>query len=164
MLAALFETRFAKYWANLLRFDFGVSLVTKQPVMTTLLGKLKYSLSLSVLSLILAYLIAIPLGIYMIACVWIFVGTLVGFNRVGRSATVGERLRPAAALLVQALPLMVAFFILFPRTTGPLPFPRPAVRFLYWPISTTDRLSSGARRWKPSSSSRSTLSPPPLSR
>jgi transglutaminase-like putative cysteine protease len=63
---------------------------------------------------------SIPLGIYMIACVWIFVGTLVGFNRVGRSATVGERLRPAAALLVQALPLMVAFFILFPRTTGPL--------------------------------------------
>lgn len=61
---ALFETRFAKYWANLLRFDFGVSLVTKQPVMTTLVSKLKYSLSLSVLSLILAYVIAIPLGIY----------------------------------------------------------------------------------------------------
>ena len=59
-----FETRFAKYWANLLRFDFGVSLVTKEPVMTTLLGKLKYSLSLSVLSLILAYVIAVPLGIY----------------------------------------------------------------------------------------------------
>lgn len=63
---------------------------------------------------------SIPLGLYMIACVWIFVGTLVGFNRVGRSATVAERLRPAGALLVQALPLMVAFFILFPRTTGPL--------------------------------------------
>jgi transglutaminase-like putative cysteine protease len=63
---------------------------------------------------------SIPLGLYMIACVWIFVGTLVGFNRVGRSATVGDRLRPAAALLIQALPLMVAFFILFPRTTGPL--------------------------------------------
>ena len=62
----------------------------------------------------------IPLGIYMIACVWIFIGTLVGFNRVGRPATVGERLRPSAALLLQALPLMVAFFILFPRTTGPL--------------------------------------------
>ena len=63
---------------------------------------------------------AVPLGVYMLACVWIFVGTMVGFNRVGRSPTWMERLRPAGALLVQALPLMVAFFILFPRTTGPL--------------------------------------------
>ncbi|HUQ28083.1 MAG TPA: DUF3488 and transglutaminase-like domain-containing protein [Usitatibacter sp.] len=63
---------------------------------------------------------AIPLGIYMLACVWIFIGTMVGFNRVGSSPTVGERLRPAGALLVQALPLMVAFFILFPRASGPL--------------------------------------------
>ncbi len=63
---------------------------------------------------------SIPLGLYMLACVWIFVATLVGFNRVGRAPTLGERLRPAAALLIQALPLMAAFFILFPRTTGPL--------------------------------------------
>jgi transglutaminase-like putative cysteine protease len=63
---------------------------------------------------------SIPLGLYMIVCVWIFVATLVGFNRVGRSPTLKERLRPAAALLLQAMPLMVAFFILFPRTTGPL--------------------------------------------
>ena len=48
----------------------------------------------------------IPLGIYMLACVWIFVATLVGFNRVGRSPTLSERLRPAGALLVQALPLI----------------------------------------------------------
>jgi peptide/nickel transport system permease protein len=58
------ETRFAKYWGNLLRLDLGVSLVSKEPVVATLLSKLKYSLSLSVLSLILAYLIAIPMGIY----------------------------------------------------------------------------------------------------
>ena len=63
---------------------------------------------------------SIPLGLYMVACVWIFVATLVGFNRVGRTPTVAERLRPAAALLIQAMPLMVAFFILFPRATGPL--------------------------------------------
>jgi transglutaminase-like putative cysteine protease len=56
----------------------------------------------------------------MLACVWIFVATLVGFNRVGRAPTLAQRLRPAGALLVQALPLMVAFFILFPRTQGPL--------------------------------------------
>jgi transglutaminase-like putative cysteine protease len=62
----------------------------------------------------------IPLGLYMLACVWIFVATMIGFNHVGRSPTVVQRLRPAAALLVQALPLMFAFFVLFPRTTGPL--------------------------------------------
>lgn len=62
----------------------------------------------------------IPLGLYMLVCVWIFIATLVGFNRVASTPTLGERLRPAAALLVQALPLMVAFFILFPRAQGPL--------------------------------------------
>ena len=62
---------------------------------------------------------AIPLGIYMLACVWIFVAALVGFNRVGRTPTLVERLRPAGMLLVQALPLMAAFFLLFPRG-GPL--------------------------------------------
>ena len=63
---------------------------------------------------------SIPLGIYMLVCVWIFIATLVGFNRVGSAPSLGERLRPAGALLVQALPLMVAFFILFPRAQGPL--------------------------------------------
>ncbi|HSN22050.1 MAG TPA: DUF3488 and transglutaminase-like domain-containing protein, partial [Usitatibacter sp.] len=63
---------------------------------------------------------SIPLGLYLLACVWIFTGTLVGFNRMGRAPSVGERLRPAAALLVQALPLMAAFFLLFPRVPGPL--------------------------------------------
>jgi transglutaminase-like putative cysteine protease len=62
----------------------------------------------------------IPLGIYMLVCVWIFIGTLVGFNRIGSSPTLAERMRPAGALLAQALPLMVAFFILFPRAAGPL--------------------------------------------
>jgi len=59
-----FDTRFAKYWANLVRLDFGVSLVSREPVTRTLVGKLRYSLTLSVGSLLLAYLIAIPLGIF----------------------------------------------------------------------------------------------------
>jgi len=60
----LFDTRFATYWRNLLRLDFGISLATRQPVMDTLLSKLRYSISLSISSLILAYLIAIPIGIF----------------------------------------------------------------------------------------------------
>jgi peptide/nickel transport system permease protein len=59
-----FETRFAHYWSNLLRFDFGVSLVSREPVVSTLVSKLKYSLTLSVGSLVLAYLIAVPLGVF----------------------------------------------------------------------------------------------------
>jgi peptide/nickel transport system permease protein len=58
------DTRFARYWKNLLRLDFGISLTTRQPVMATLVSKLRYSLSLSVLSLLLAYAISIPLGIF----------------------------------------------------------------------------------------------------
>jgi peptide/nickel transport system permease protein len=57
------DTRFATYWRNLLRFDFGVSLTSRVPVVPTLLSKLKYSLTLSVGSLVLAYLIAVPLGV-----------------------------------------------------------------------------------------------------
>ena len=63
---------------------------------------------------------SIPLGLYMLVCVWIFVAVMVGFNRVGRSPGLRERLVPSATLLVQALPLMVAFFILFPRAQGPI--------------------------------------------
>ncbi|HVU04261.1 MAG TPA: ABC transporter permease [Polyangiaceae bacterium] len=58
------ETRFARYLRNLARFDFGVSLVTHEPVLATLLSKLKYSLVLSVGSLLLAYALSVPLGIY----------------------------------------------------------------------------------------------------
>lgn len=58
------DTRFFKYWQNLLRFDFGISHVTKQPVMGTIISKLKYSLSLSVPSVLIAYIISVPLGVF----------------------------------------------------------------------------------------------------
>jgi peptide/nickel transport system permease protein len=41
-----------------------VSLVTREPVLATLVSKLKYSLVLSVGSLVLAYLVSIPLGVF----------------------------------------------------------------------------------------------------
>jgi transglutaminase-like putative cysteine protease len=63
---------------------------------------------------------SIPLGLYMLVCVLLFIATLVGFNRIGSTPTIMERLKPAAALMLQALPLMAAFFILFPRVQGPL--------------------------------------------
>jgi peptide/nickel transport system permease protein len=57
------ETQFATYWANLLRFDLGNSMVHKVPVMTLVLERLKYSLTLALSSLVLAYLVSIPVGI-----------------------------------------------------------------------------------------------------
>ena len=64
LVTLFFDTRFATYWKNLFKLDFGVSLATREPVVSTLISKLKYSLSLSVGSLILAYLIAIPIGVF----------------------------------------------------------------------------------------------------
>jgi hypothetical protein len=54
--------------------------------------------------------------------------------------TLSERLRPAAALVVQALPLMAAFFLLFPRIQGPL-----------WalPRDTTAGKTGSPIRWLP---------------
>jgi len=63
----------------------------------------------------------IPMGAYMLACVWLFVATLVGYQRIpARAPTVAERLVPAGKLLAQALPLMLVLFFLFPRVAGPL--------------------------------------------
>jgi transglutaminase-like putative cysteine protease len=60
------------------------------------------------------------MGAYMLLCVWLFIGTLVGFNRTGNEPTIRERLMPAALMVLQAIPLMVVIFILFPRATTPL--------------------------------------------
>ena len=58
------DTRFAKYWYNLSQLNFGVSHRDKRPVLQTVLSKLKYSLTLAVTSVFLAYLISLPLGIW----------------------------------------------------------------------------------------------------
>jgi peptide/nickel transport system permease protein len=60
----LLDTRFATYWKNLLSLDLGISLITREPVLGTILAKLRYSLSLSLVSLALAYAISIPLGVF----------------------------------------------------------------------------------------------------
>jgi peptide/nickel transport system permease protein len=58
------DTRFAAYWRNLLRLDFGISIATRQPVIPTLLSKLEYSLTLSFVSLVFAFAVSIPIGIF----------------------------------------------------------------------------------------------------
>jgi len=59
----LFETRFAKYWARLVTFDLGESFDYRRPVSELIFERLHVSLLLSFGALLLAYLIAVPLGI-----------------------------------------------------------------------------------------------------
>lgn len=50
---------------GILHGDFGISYVTRQPVMDVIAGKIKWSVLFSIGSVLLAYLISIPLGVRM---------------------------------------------------------------------------------------------------
>jgi len=58
------DTRFAKYWGNLLHFDFGVSHIDKQPVIDKIMRKVPYTLTINFLAIFLAYVISIPIGVW----------------------------------------------------------------------------------------------------
>lgn len=60
----LFDTRFAKYWGNLARFDFGVSHIDKRPVLDKILERMPYTLTLNFLAIFFAYLFSIPIGVW----------------------------------------------------------------------------------------------------
>jgi protein-glutamine gamma-glutamyltransferase len=62
----------------------------------------------------------ILMGLYMLACVWIFIAALIGFNRINTEATLKQRVVPAGWLLLQSIPLMLVLFFLFPRLSGAL--------------------------------------------
>jgi peptide/nickel transport system permease protein len=57
------ETRFARYFANLLRLDFGTSIRYNRPVMAVIGEHWQYSIYLSLLSLLLSYFISVPIGV-----------------------------------------------------------------------------------------------------
>jgi peptide/nickel transport system permease protein len=63
-LRTLTQTRFARWFGMLLRGDFGESYRTKRPVVLEVKDRLGVSLRLSLISVFIAYLIAIPLGIH----------------------------------------------------------------------------------------------------
>ena len=60
----LVDTQFGKYWSNLLHGDLGLSNRTKEPVVGMILGRLKYSLSLVVPSFLIAWILAVFLGVF----------------------------------------------------------------------------------------------------
>lgn len=68
------DTRFAHYMGNLIPFSWsphphfraprlGMSLRYRQPVMTVIASHWQYSIAMSLISLLLAYLIAVPIGV-----------------------------------------------------------------------------------------------------
>jgi transglutaminase-like putative cysteine protease len=59
-------------------------------------------------------------GAYMLGVVAAFVAALIAFNGGERNFSPPEMLRQAGTLLAQATPLMLVFFLLFPRVNGPL--------------------------------------------
>ena len=58
------DTQFGKYWSNLLHGDLGLSNRTKEPVVGMILSRLKYSLSLVVPSFLIAWILAVFLGVF----------------------------------------------------------------------------------------------------
>jgi transglutaminase-like putative cysteine protease len=61
----------------------------------------------------------IAMAAYTLAVAVVLVATLVGFNSPDHFG-IGKRLKLAATMVAQALPLMVVLFVFFPRITGPL--------------------------------------------
>jgi transglutaminase-like putative cysteine protease len=59
-------------------------------------------------------------GLYMLGCAWLLVVALVSLQYAGSWPGWKPPARRAAALMVQALPLMLVLFLLFPRLQGPL--------------------------------------------
>ena len=60
----LTDTQFGAYWGKLIRLDFGVSHEHKRPVIDLIAERLPITMLLSGVALLLAYVLAIPLGIF----------------------------------------------------------------------------------------------------
>lgn len=60
---AVGDTQFLRYWSNLVQGKWGLSFKTKEPVLGIIVSKLKYSLSLAVPAFIIAWILAVFLGV-----------------------------------------------------------------------------------------------------
>ncbi|MGH7772634.1 MAG: ABC transporter permease, partial [Candidatus Binatia bacterium] len=56
--------QYALWWENMFTLNFGVSFKDNQPVLDKILERLPVTVKLNVFSILLVYLVAIPLGIY----------------------------------------------------------------------------------------------------
>jgi len=63
---------------------------------------------------------SIPAALYTLLVVLVFAGTLIAETDAAECLPFRERITLAGTLLLQALPLLVVLFVLFPRLPGPL--------------------------------------------
>jgi protein-glutamine gamma-glutamyltransferase len=63
---------------------------------------------------------SIPIALYMLCAVWIITATMIGFQYRTHQPGYRYQLRSAGMMLLQATPLMLALFVLFPRIQGPI--------------------------------------------
>ncbi len=116
-----FDTRFAKYWGNLLRLDLGISNLDRRPIVGKIISKLKYSLTLSFGTVIFIYLLAVPLGI---------------FSAV-RQNTVADQVLTVVLFMLYSLPsFFVGVLLLQLLAIGP--------DFHLWPSMPPDELQAQA--------------------
>ena len=62
----------------------------------------------------------IAMGAYLVGCVWLITAYLIGMHRHAKPRPIRQILKQSALLLAQATPLMLVFFLFFPRIQGPL--------------------------------------------
>jgi transglutaminase-like putative cysteine protease len=62
---------------------------------------------------------SIPTALYMIVVMLVATGTLISLSDEQSSLSIPQRLRLSGTLLLQALPVMLVLFVLFPRVAGP---------------------------------------------
>ncbi|MCX7627848.1 MAG: DUF3488 and transglutaminase-like domain-containing protein [Methylophilaceae bacterium] len=106
--------------------DAGVALLVLMTALKTLEAKSRRDFTLTVylgyFLCICAFLFSqsIPLAAYMPLPLLALTATLVGINHTDGALEGVLRFRLAGAMLLQAVPVMLALFVLFPRVPGPL--------------------------------------------
>lgn len=66
------------------------------------------------------YTQSIPTALYLLVCVWLITAAMIGLQYTREPAGYRAQLRTSAVMLAQSAPLMVVFFLFFPRVQGPL--------------------------------------------
>jgi transglutaminase-like putative cysteine protease len=66
------------------------------------------------------YTQSIPIAIFMCVVITIMTASLITYNDTGKRLSVATRLRLSGSLFIQAVPIMLVLFLLFPRVAGPL--------------------------------------------
>jgi transglutaminase-like putative cysteine protease len=62
----------------------------------------------------------IPMAVYLCCVVWLVTTTMIGLQFRGAQPSYRPLLRMAGVMLLQAIPMMLVLFVLFPRVQGPL--------------------------------------------